>query len=555
MKFESLPNDIFLHCFEYLNAPDIFYAFEQLNPRFYRLIRTISLRLNFEDINKSIFDRFCEKMLDYTEIQQQIYSLKLSNEQAYCQIQAFFTYFSLVEFTRLRSLTLIEVKQNDIEQLSSTLPLLSQLICLRLIPSLSVLDTLLHKLPKCKPNILSTSSISSTLSSQEIIPLTKLSVKFGMMNHIYQMLLHMPLLEYLNISRGLQFDSVSTTDIGHLHGRVNHLKYLNVSNCMVNTDNLMDVIAYMINLRSLTVSVYENSDIIDASRWKHLITSSLPHLTVFRFRFGTFDRNEIIRKYEDFQTNFWIKEHQWYTECLLGDQILSQIFTIPYLNDTRSMWLKYVRHFNTRIDHSKTFDNVTDLHLPGEELLTSNGFYFPNIRSLVIHSLPVFANEKIPLCSQTTRPTISLEILKEAPNLSSLNIYNCAIDILNTNKEICRYTSEMIKKLQFCVYSQPNPCQKPHDVSSIHKVFPNVEQMTCPKTQPDTCLFLLNNLPKLSTLTIHFYQSENDSSFSKVKEELSKLKNIFFYEEILRAKQHVKLMAFGFWVGRGDITT
>ncbi|CAF4126108.1 unnamed protein product [Rotaria sp. Silwood2] len=577
MKFESLPNEIFLHCFEYLNAPDIFYAFEQLNPRFYRLIRTIPLRLNFEDINKLIFDRFCEKMLDYTEIQQQIYSLKLSNEQAYCQIQAFFTYFSLVEFTRLRSLTLIEIKENDIEQLSSTLPLLSQLMCLRLIPSLSVFYTLLDKLPKCKPNILSTPSISSTLSSQEIIPLTKLSVTFGMMNHIYQMLLHMPLLEYLNISRGLQFDSVSSADIGHLHGRVNHLKYLNVSDCMVNTDNLMDVIAYMINLRSLTVSVYENSDIIDASRWKHLITSSLSHLTVFRFRFGTFDRNEIIRKYEDFQTNFWIKEHQWYTECLLGDQILSQIFTIPYLNDTRLMGLKYVRHFNTRIDDSKTFDNVTDLHLPGKELMTSSGFYFPNIRSLVIHSLPVFANEsdeqifirslkrimnlsnvkhlEIPLCSQTTRPTILLEILKEAPNLSSLNIYNCAVDILKTNMEICRYTSEMIKKLQFCVYSQPNPCQKPHDVSSIHKVFPNVEHLTCHQTQPDSCLFLLNNLPKLSTLTIHFYQSRDNGSFNKVKEELSKLKNIFFYEEILRDIQHVKLMAFGFWIDRGDITT
>ncbi|CAF2625531.1 unnamed protein product [Rotaria sp. Silwood2] len=163
MKFESLPNKIFLHCFEYLNAPDIFYAFEQLNPQFYRLIRTIPLRLNFEDINKLIFDRFCEKMLDYTEIQQQIYSLKLSNEQAYCQIQAFFTYFSLVEFTRLRSLTLIEIKENDIEQLSSTLPLLSQLMCLRLIPSLSVFYTLLDKLPKCKPNILSTPMYDTNL--------------------------------------------------------------------------------------------------------------------------------------------------------------------------------------------------------------------------------------------------------------------------------------------------------------------------------------------------------------------------------------------------------
>jgi hypothetical protein len=133
MKFESLPNEIFICCFEYLNAPDIFYAFEQLNPRFYRLIRTIPLRLNFENIHKSIFDRFCEKMLDYTEIQKQIYSLKLSNENTHGQIYAFFTYFSLDEFTQLRSLSLIEIKENNLEQLSSILPLLSQLTCLRLI--------------------------------------------------------------------------------------------------------------------------------------------------------------------------------------------------------------------------------------------------------------------------------------------------------------------------------------------------------------------------------------------------------------------------------------
>ena len=49
-KFESLPNEIIFHCFEYLNAPDVFYAFEQVNPHSYRLIRTIPLRLNCENI-------------------------------------------------------------------------------------------------------------------------------------------------------------------------------------------------------------------------------------------------------------------------------------------------------------------------------------------------------------------------------------------------------------------------------------------------------------------------------------------------------------------------
>jgi hypothetical protein len=106
--------------------------------------------------------------------------------------------------------------------------------------------------------------------------------------------------------------------------------------------------------------------------------------------------------------------------------------------------------------------------------MKSNGFYFPNKRSLIIESLPLLNNDddeqrfirsmkitmnlsnlkhlQIPICSEIKRPTILLKIVKEAPHLSSLNIYNCKIDILKTNKEICQYTSQIIKKLQFCVY-------------------------------------------------------------------------------------------------------
>jgi hypothetical protein len=33
VKFESLPNEILIQCFEYLNGSDIFYSFDQLNSR------------------------------------------------------------------------------------------------------------------------------------------------------------------------------------------------------------------------------------------------------------------------------------------------------------------------------------------------------------------------------------------------------------------------------------------------------------------------------------------------------------------------------------------
>ncbi|CAF1452759.1 unnamed protein product, partial [Rotaria sordida] len=49
-KFELLPNEILVECFEYLNALDIFHSFDQLNYRFYILIRNIRLYLSFEHV-------------------------------------------------------------------------------------------------------------------------------------------------------------------------------------------------------------------------------------------------------------------------------------------------------------------------------------------------------------------------------------------------------------------------------------------------------------------------------------------------------------------------
>ncbi|UJR18941.1 hypothetical protein I4U23_022071 [Adineta vaga] len=563
-KPKDLPNEIFICCFEYLNAPDIFYAFEYLNPRFYRLIRTIPLRLNFENIDKIIFDRFCEKMLDYTEIQQQIYSIKLSNDQTHGQIQSFFTYFLLTEFTRLRSLTLIEYHSNNIEQLSSILPLLTQLTCLRLIPSLSEgFHTLISKLPK--------------LSFQQMIPLTKFTVQFPILNDIYQLLPQIPSLQYLNIIRGIQHEPMSSVEINRLHGHVNHLKHLIMSdNILVNTDNLMDIISHMINLQSLTISTCENSDIVNASRWQQLITSSFPYLKIFRFKFSLRDRNEIIQKYNEFQSDFWIKEHQWYTECLLGNSYDFCIFTIPYLNGIRPMNLTYDRIFNIHIDNSKTFDTVTCLHLSNGELKTSSDFYFPNVTSLTIDSLSTIISKvneqrfiqslkriinlsklnylKISICIRTRGLTILLEILKEASCLSSLNIQQSAVDIFKMNKELCQYLSKRIKKLQFSHFTQSDPFDKPSFIKSIYRIFPNLEQINYSMlNESESCLCLLQNLSQLSRLTITFYHRERSGSFDEVKKELSKLKNIFFYEQILRERGDLKTMEFGFWVARGDI--
>jgi hypothetical protein len=87
MKFESLANEIFLECFEYLNAPDIFHSFDQLNYRFSKLILSNPLHLNFDHMNKLIFNQFCQTILLNPEIKQKIIYLKLSNKGKRDQIE------------------------------------------------------------------------------------------------------------------------------------------------------------------------------------------------------------------------------------------------------------------------------------------------------------------------------------------------------------------------------------------------------------------------------------------------------------------------------------
>ncbi|UJR11471.1 hypothetical protein I4U23_015650 [Adineta vaga] len=125
--FESLPNDIFIESFRYLNAPDIFHSFDQVNYRFHSLLRNCSLHLNFHEFKKFKFNEFCQTLLSQPELKQNIISLQLSNKPTYGQIKSFLSLFSLNGFIGLRSLSLIDIQGDSIRQLFPTLPFLSNL--------------------------------------------------------------------------------------------------------------------------------------------------------------------------------------------------------------------------------------------------------------------------------------------------------------------------------------------------------------------------------------------------------------------------------------------
>ncbi|CAF0912276.1 unnamed protein product [Adineta steineri] len=127
IKFEFLPNEILFQCFQHLNAPDLFHSFDQLNSHFSILIRNIPLYLNFFQMKKSLFHHFCQIILVNSEIKQKIIYLQLSNNGTHGQIEHFLSLFSLNTFLNLRSLSLIDFNENNIKQVLSILPFLSNL--------------------------------------------------------------------------------------------------------------------------------------------------------------------------------------------------------------------------------------------------------------------------------------------------------------------------------------------------------------------------------------------------------------------------------------------
>ncbi|CAF2084700.1 unnamed protein product [Rotaria magnacalcarata] len=95
MKVELLPNEIFIECFQYLYASDIMYSFDQLNYRFNKLIRNISLHLilrGFEESLCNIYKTMSIKslMIDYRDLNDISQLLICTSMLKYLKVQHLF---------------------------------------------------------------------------------------------------------------------------------------------------------------------------------------------------------------------------------------------------------------------------------------------------------------------------------------------------------------------------------------------------------------------------------------------------------------------------------
>jgi hypothetical protein len=114
-----------------------------------------------------------------------------------------------------------------------------------------------------------------------------------------------------------------------------YLKQLVINYSFVNFATFELLLEQTPNLKILTIDVEYQLDIVDAERWQHLISSSLHYLDIFNFKFSIMideNCNYILNKFQQYQTDFWHKQHQWYTNYdLHSDSDIIFIYTIPYV--------------------------------------------------------------------------------------------------------------------------------------------------------------------------------------------------------------------------------
>jgi hypothetical protein len=304
------------------------------------------------------------------------------------------------------------------------------------------------------------------------------------------------------------------------------------------------------NLKSLTIGSDNNPDMIDADRWKHLITSSLPYLNIFKFKFD-FDfysesRNNIMYgKWRQFQDDFWHKQHHWYTEYSTSNNSAS-IYTTPYISErfvlipsTRRYCIKWMNNINT-------FDNIRDLTIHPDAMTEQCEYHFSHVISLELGDSSALAhnsllykkhieflkmivylsnvkNLKIRSNCQLKTSSVLLEILKQAPQISSISINPNALILLFDDVELCKYLNKMIKNLSIWD-SWETSFNIFYETKQFCKIFSNIEQLMCRIEQLDSLLFLLKRLRKLSYIKADLERSTSADQINSFKKKVHKLR-------------------------------
>mgnify|MGYP001031726828 CR=1 FL=1 len=544
-KFELLPNEILLLYFQFFDAIELFNSFDGLNHRFNQLIRQVPLQLNFRYIRKSIFDQFCTRLLTDDRLKSQIYSLKLSNHRIIKEIDQFLSKFSLGQFLYLQSLELNEINSKNVEKLKSMLPLLPNL------NRLLLLNSKLNSLENIALPTLKILSVNSLGNFREISAITHLSLQtisdIELIENIFQ---YLPFLKYLRLGIIRELNNrFGNKDFSE----ANNLKYFICDVLAVNKFiELEEIFRYTPNLTNLIIS---NGRIIklNADDVQNTIESLLSLLRVFKFNFISHHRNTLAMAksiFEQFQTEFWHRQHQWFTECIVSSDE-THIYTIPNPTDNYNLFMCFDRF---SMNYINAFDNVRSLRLDPTEMNNKYQFYFSQIETLQLQGcgskLQIIRNEDIErlksminfihLKHLIIQDSISfknvfdsIELFQQMSSISELTITEYLLASFLKCSHLCKCLQGRIRILNILKYG---PC--PHSIfdskellTKFQEVFDNLEIFTAVFGSFKYLFYLMKHFKSLSIINVFIRSKQNPENVIKqLENELTQCNTIYSLE-------------------------
>lgn len=338
----TLPVEILYHIIDYLDISTIFLSLSNVCTYFRTILSTYNhYQLNLSSVSKLSFDRICRLIQP-----DHIRSLTLSDDnKTPGQIRLFLSFFNIDQFTRLHSLAVHRIDNDDLRQIlhsNITSSLTSLLINWRKAhcptsETLTLLSSILNRLHLCKLELKVGSYAIEEMSWPIQDTLKHLTLMYITQKQYCTILRQTPRLKTLVLNHCSMHkidEDVSTLPFSIVYEQLTSL---------ILTDSRMSM-AELISILSLTplltylkiIGLPDSFDTIaDGFRWKQFIHDNLPLLNKFEFFFTNmynvyYSPGDVQLLISRFQTPFWLEEKNWFVTCDYIDYLNQvMLYTIP----------------------------------------------------------------------------------------------------------------------------------------------------------------------------------------------------------------------------------
>lgn len=325
-SLDTLPVELIDRILDNLDVETVIFSLKHVCKRLDTIINTYfhlrGYKLNFDHISRSNFVRICHLIKP-----ENVVSLTLSDQYTTAgQIELFLSFFFIERFVRLRSLTLLNIEDQQLTSVlkhAITCPLISLSIQEKnSYQRLTTTDALLSVIIE-RPGLRNLTLTLTSNGTDQIKWPTSSTIQHLTLYRCHVKLFRI-IFRYFSSLRALVIKDADLNDYPFGYpitsldlSPVNQLTSLVMENMRINMDKLISILS---NTPSLTYLQLTGTINKMDFQWENFIQAKLPLLTQFKFFFYTAiydDSNStaVNTLISPFRTPFWLEIKKWFVTC------------------------------------------------------------------------------------------------------------------------------------------------------------------------------------------------------------------------------------------------